>query len=58
VRKASAAFKAASAQYCAAGATCHTLDKAMHSRTVALLWLIRSFWHTTFTLPHIRQMNN
>lgn len=50
VRQTSTTLKAAAAQYSLAGPGCHTLQKAMDACTVALLWLVRSFWHTVLIL--------
>jgi len=52
VRQTSAALSPTSAQNCAAGTGGHTLHKTVHAGAVTLLWLVRSFWHTAFTLPH------
>jgi hypothetical protein len=53
VRQTLAALLAAALQQSAAGSGCHALQKTMFFRTLSLLWLVSSFWHTTFTLTHL-----
>jgi hypothetical protein len=55
VRNAFATLKTAALNNSAAGAGSHTLQKAVHFRAVAFLWLVGSFWHNYLSLYSINR---
>lgn len=50
--QACATLDATSLNDCAASSARHALHKAVDAGAVTLLWLVRSFWHSAFTLQH------
>lgn len=52
------ALVAAAAQHGAAGFACHPLHETVFMRAVALLWLVRSFWHMRLLYKKAAQRAN
>jgi len=58
MREADATLEATAFQYGAASIRGHALNEAVDAGAMALLWLVGSFWHITFTLAHRLETNN
>jgi len=58
VRQAGAALQAATLQHETTSATRHAGKKAVHAGAVALLGLVRSFWHTRYILQEIAHLGD
>ena len=57
VRKTGATLKAAALKHDPTSSACHTLQKTMFLRALALFWLICTLWHIVTTLPYLEPVN-